>query len=298
MPERLDQVFPRSLFNKFEFISGGATGWVFEVAPGIALKFLCPGREEEFRRENETYALIERSDPPPPPHFIQSFLRLPYAHFMQLMPDSLDSRLRANRRQDPKTLECFEVLRLEPTARIEQWAAELSSALAWLESIELVQGDLRPSNLLLDSEDHMKLVDFDSCAKIGDLDPGLPPPWSSPNHHLYGAETEQFGFGSILYNMTHGLEPYEDKGPETVELFRTGVFPELMSDSQLDVLTLRCWRSEFATLADLAEYCATLNGAKLAATTNAINTEYIARMKTTCEELLRTKLADLDKELP
>ncbi|KAM3504267.1 hypothetical protein MY11210_008425 [Beauveria gryllotalpidicola] len=62
MPERLDRVF-----NKFDFISGGATGWVFEVAPGIALKFLCPGREHEFRRENETY---ERSDPPPPPHFI------------------------------------------------------------------------------------------------------------------------------------------------------------------------------------------------------------------------------------
>ncbi|PMB66618.1 Serine/threonine-protein kinase Sgk1-B [Beauveria bassiana] len=196
MPERLDQVFPRSLFNKFEFISGGATGWVFEVAPGIALKFLCPGREEDFRPFSGS-----------PTHTLCIDARQP-----RLSPAS-------NRRQDPKTLECFEVLRLEPTAKIEQWAAELSSALAWLESIELVQGDLRPSNLLLDSEDHMKLVDFDSCAKIGDLDPGLPPPWSSPNHHLYGAETEQFGFGSILYNMTHGLEPYEDKGPETVELF-------------------------------------------------------------------------------
>lgn len=298
MPERLDRYYPRSLFNKFEFISGGATGWVFEVAPGIALKFLRPGCEEEFRREHNTYALIERSDPSPPPHFIQSFVRLPYAHFMQLMPDCLDFRLRANRRQDPKTLKCFEVLRLEPTAKIEQWAAELSSALAWLESIGLVQGDLRPPNLLLDGEDHMKLVDFDSCAKFGDLDPGLPPPWSSPHHRRYGAETEQYGFGSILYNVTHGLEPYEDKGPEAVELFRTEVFPELMSDSQLDMLTLRCWRSEFATLADLAEYCATLHGAKSAATTNTINTEYISTMQTTCEELLRTSLADLEKELP
>ncbi|KAM3539783.1 hypothetical protein ARSEF1564_007313 [Beauveria bassiana] len=86
--------------------------------------------KEEFRHENKTYALIKQSDPPPPPHFIQSFLQLPYAHFMQLMPNSLDYRLRANQRQDPKTLKCFEVLRLEPTAKIKQWAAELSSALA------------------------------------------------------------------------------------------------------------------------------------------------------------------------
>ncbi|KAM3510326.1 hypothetical protein MY11210_005944 [Beauveria gryllotalpidicola] len=235
MPDRLDQVLPPSLFNKCEFISVGATGWVFKVAPGIALKYLCTGRLDEFCRENETYELIERSSPPP--HFIQSFLRLPYAHFMQFMPDCLDLRLRNNRRQDPKTLKCFEVLRLEPTAKIKQWAVELSSALAWLESLGLVQGDLRPSNILLDSDnhDHLKLVDFDSCAKISDVDPGLPPPWSSPKHQFYGAGTEQFAFGSILYNMTRGLEPYEDKGPEVITLFRTMVFPELSDSRRKDM---------------------------------------------------------------
>ncbi|KAK8147129.1 hypothetical protein G3M48_002118 [Beauveria asiatica] len=266
MPDRLDQVLPRSLFNKCKFISVGATGWVFEVSPGIALKYLCTGRLDEFRHESEIYELIERSNPPP--HFIQSFLRLPNAHFMEWMPISLDFRLQSNRRQDPKTRKYNEVLHLEPTAKIGQWAAELSCALAWLESLGLVQGDLRPANLLLDRDDHLKLVDFDSCAKIGDRDPGLPPPWSSPKHKFYGAGTEQFAFGSILYNMTRGLEPYEDKGPEVIRLFRTMVFPEL-SDSQLDVLTLRCWRSEFTTLADLAKYCATLEGARSAVTANA-----------------------------
>ncbi|KAM3448284.1 hypothetical protein MY3296_007967 [Beauveria thailandica] len=77
MPDRLEQVLPRSLFNKCKFISVGATGWVFEVSPGIALKYLCTGRLDEFRHESEIYELIERSNPPP--HFIQSFLRLPKA---------------------------------------------------------------------------------------------------------------------------------------------------------------------------------------------------------------------------
>lgn len=130
-------------------------------------------------------------------------------------------------------------MHLELAAKIGQWAAELSCALAWLESLGLVQGDLRLANLLLDSDDYLKLVDFNSCAKIGDRDPGLPLPWSSPKHKFYGAGTKQFAFGSILYNMTRGLELYEDKGLEVIRLFHTMVFLEL-SDLQLDVLTLCC----------------------------------------------------------
>lgn len=158
---------------------------------------------------------------------------------------------------------------------------------------------MRPSNILLDRDhdDHLKLVDFDSCAKIGDRDPGLPPPWSHSKHRFYGAVTEQFSFGSILYNMTRGLELYEDLGPEVHQLFDNMEFPEL-SYSRLDVLTRRCWWGEFATLADLAKECATLQGASLAATADTANDEYKTRMKRTCEELLRTKLADLGDESP
>ncbi|KAJ6779747.1 hypothetical protein PWT90_09592 [Aphanocladium album] len=127
-------------------------------------------------------------------------------------------------------------------------------------------------------------------------DPGLPPLWTSPRQKFYGPETEQFAFGSIVYSVTRGFEPYEDKGPETTTLFRHMVFPEL-SDFKLDVLTLHCWRSEFATLAELAEHCATLDGASLAATAKATDDAYLASMKATCEELMRTKLADLGHEV-
>lgn len=96
VPNSRDQVLPPSLFGKCKFISVGATGWVFEVAPGIALKYLCTDRDEEFRREHEMYELMERNSSSQPPHFIQSFLRLPDAHFMQRMATCLDSRLESN----------------------------------------------------------------------------------------------------------------------------------------------------------------------------------------------------------
>jgi serine/threonine protein kinase len=55
----------------------------------------------------------------------------------------------------------------EPTRKVELWTAELSGAVARLESLGLVHGDLRPDNLLLDGRDHLKLVDFNRTEKIG-----------------------------------------------------------------------------------------------------------------------------------
>ncbi|OAR02619.1 hypothetical protein LLEC1_07153 [Akanthomyces lecanii] len=301
----LFEELPKSL-DKCRFVSKGATRWVFEAAPGIAIKYFVRGRLDEFQVENEIYDLIERNHPPP--LFIRSFLRLPGLNFMQLMADNLDARLQRNQRRDFEKHVCLEVLRLEPTPKIEQWAAELSAALAWLESLGLVQGDLRPTNLLLDSDDHLKLADFDSSCKIGAENLGLAPPWSrvlgKEGGQLYGtfglcgAQSEQFAFGSILYNLTRGFEPYEDKGVEAVSLWQNMVLPQL-SDSRLDALTLCCWKGDFATLADLAKAVAVLEGAKRAAT--AIASEeggYMSKMKGYCEKLLQENFADLDVGTP
>lgn len=222
---------------------------------------------------------------------------------MLLMTCSLEDRLYGNQVRDFKKHMCLEVLRLEPTLKIDRWATELSGAIAWLESLGLVQGDLRPSNLLLDKDDHLKLADFDSHANIGSRNLGLAPPWArvlgkeggkfEGSFGLYGPRSEQFAFGSILYNITHGFELYEDKGPESVQLLKDMVFPEL-SSSRLDALTLRCWRGDFATLADLATEVAVLDGAKFASTETATNDQYIREMKSLCQSLLQDKFADID----
>lgn len=300
----LSEKLPASL-GKCSFVSKGATGWVFQAAFGIAIKYCVRGRLDEFQVENETYDLIERSHPPP--LFVRSFLRLPGLNFMQLMVESLDARLQRNQRRDLRKNVCLEVLRLEPTPKIKQWATELSRALAWLESLGLVQGDLGPTNLLLDNDDHLKLADFDSSCKIGSRNLGLAPPWSRVlgeesgefcgTFGLYGAQSEQFAFGSILYNMTRGIELYEDKGPEAVDLLQEMVFPEL-SSSPLDALTLRCWKGDFATLADLAKDVAVLQGAEQAITVIATDDAYMTEMKRQCQELLHDKFTNLEVGTP
>lgn len=116
---------------------------------------------------------------------------------------------------------------------------------------------------------------------------------SCGTYGLYGAQSEQFAFGSIIYNLTHGFEPYEDKGSEAVELWQDMMLPEL-SSSRLDVLALRCWRGDFATLADLAKDVAVLEGAQRAATVMTTDDGYMNKMKTCCQKLLHEKLTDLD----
>ncbi|OAA69692.1 protein kinase domain-containing protein [Cordyceps fumosorosea ARSEF 2679] len=136
----------------------------FAAAPGIVLKYVCVGRLDEFHVENETYDLIERHNPPP--HFIRSFLRLPYAHFMQRPPESLEERLRGNRRVDPETGRCLEGAAAgADRPRRALGRGGCPRRFAWLEgALGVVQGDLRMANLLLDAEEHLKVADFDCRA--------------------------------------------------------------------------------------------------------------------------------------
>jgi len=42
---------------------------------------------------------------------------------------------------------------------------ELIDAIAWLEFLEYMHDDIRSSNLLLNDNDHLKVVDFDNTIK-------------------------------------------------------------------------------------------------------------------------------------
>jgi atypical protein kinase C zeta type len=140
---------------------------------------------------------------PPCPHIIQSFLRLPNANFLALMSGgSLDDRLRSHQIRDGHLGKVFRVDKTEPAELVERWLRELCSAVVWLESPGYVHGDLRPSNLLLDGRDHLKLTDFDCAEKVGEPLSGNGAPWA----RVLGDDAEKVGAQRDSLGST-GLEP-------------------------------------------------------------------------------------------
>jgi atypical protein kinase C zeta type len=253
------------------FLSVGAVGWVYRINERIVLKYPKDTDDTAFNREVQVFHLLEKHDICP--DIVQSFLCVPNGIFLAyLSGGSLDQRLQTNRRHTGNGTEVF---RIEPTPLVERWTMELCSAVSWLESLGRVHGDIRPPNLLLDAEDHLKLADFDSVASIGEPYAGAAPPWArllgseagseNGTFGMCGARTEQFAIGSIIYSMTRGYEPYEfetltEGGPEIVKRLQRMVFPKL-NGGDLDRIIERCWKGGFSSLCDLLEEAKLLRGA-------------------------------------
>lgn len=164
------------------------------------------------------------------------------------------------------------VEKLEPLALRKEWMNDLAQAVAFLESLNLAHGDLRPENILLD-RNKLKLSDFDSTAEIGtDFEACMAPygrilngnetdQGSRGTFGFLGPRTEQFALGSLYYLINYGFEVYDDRcltedpkdhGPKVVDLLQEMEFPKLNGGPLIDDIIDRCWHNKYATIAELA----------------------------------------------
>lgn len=126
-------------------------------------------RCEKFKAEIRNYDFLEAQDLHCP-DISRSFLRVPDANFMAFCSGgNLYARLRQHQVREPDNPSgrLVKVKAKESIQLVEQWITELSNAVAWLESLGYAHTDIRPENLVLDSDDHLKLTDFDCMEKIG-----------------------------------------------------------------------------------------------------------------------------------
>lgn len=185
--------------------------------------------------------------------------------------------------------------------QITQWAVELSNAAAWLESLGLAHNDIRPPNLLLDGEKHLKLAAFDSVSKIGEEAEGSAPPWArvlgpeagekNGTYGLCGPSTEQFPIGSVLYYMTRGYEPYDNvsfgkrHGRTVVEKLRRMEFPKL-DNGKLDHVIEKCWKGDFQSIRDLALETELFGSAYRIPRAVVFDMDHRIRVREECQHLL------------
>ncbi|KAF2452532.1 serine/threonine protein kinase [Lineolata rhizophorae] len=292
--------------SRADFISLGAVGAVYKINDRIALKIPREADRNKFAIEIATYDTLERHRPPCP-DIAQSFLRTPDANFLAFYSHgTLDKRIRSHQVRSNEVLggRLLQVTELEPLNLVHQWAMELSSGAAWLESLGLAHADLRPPNLLLDGQDHLKIADFDCVEAIGTLASGGAPPWArfcgpeggdeSGTFGKNGARVEQFSIGSILYFMSRGYEPYDDgamwpRGPEIVDLMMDMQFPPI-GEMDVDMTIQRCWRGEYLMLKDLANDTKLLHGAFSLPRAASFDDQYCKHAREECRKLVESGL--------
>ncbi|CAG7928283.1 unnamed protein product [Penicillium olsonii] len=204
------------------------------------------------------------------------------ADSLYLLTASLDvslwCRIQNNHIRDQQTSVITKVEKLEPLPLRKEWMNDLAQAVAFLESLNLAHGDLRPENILLD-RDRLKVSDFDCTAEIGtDFEACMAPYGRILNNNepdqgrrgssgFLGPRTEQFALGSLFNLINYGFEVYGDRcltknpnehGRKVVDLLQNMEFPELDRDPLIDDIINKCWHNKYATIAELAAYTDTL----------------------------------------
>ncbi|HVB71923.1 MAG TPA: class IV lanthionine synthetase LanL [Ktedonobacteraceae bacterium] len=110
-----------------------------------------------------------------------------------------------------------------PFDRIIVWSRELTEMLETIHARGLVYTDLKPSNVIIDGDGNLHLIDFELAHKQGDEDPM----WRGCGTRGYMSPQQQGGqpitvrddiysFGALLYSLVTGAEPSYAPHPLTL----------------------------------------------------------------------------------
>ncbi|PGH11050.1 serine/threonine protein kinase [Helicocarpus griseus UAMH5409] len=186
-------------------------------------------------REKAVYDALNNN---PHPHILQTILHttVPIAIFMPLMLHSLGHWMEIERPSAPSPLRL-------------RWVKEVASAAEHLEAMGLVHGDIRPANVLLASDMHIKLADFDSCVQKGEECEAFTVPFHDAYEEVATHKSEQFAIGSFIYTLFTGHEP---------ELHITGreLLAETLPNTEAILggeIILKCWKKGYESVAAVAE---------------------------------------------
>lgn len=133
-------------------------------------------------------------------------------------------------------------------ARARFYAAQITLALEYVHSLDIIYRDLKPENVLLDSKGNIRLTDFGlSKEGVSDHSTGAnsfcgTPEYIAPEVLLrqgHGRAVDWWSTGALLYEMLCGLPPFYSRNREAMfeKIMRADLnFPTFISEVAKDVL--------------------------------------------------------------
>ncbi|EFQ99428.1 AGC/PKA protein kinase [Nannizzia gypsea CBS 118893] len=141
--------------------------------------------------------------------------------------------------------ELFSLLRKSqrfPNPVAKFYAAEVTLALEYLHSKHIVYRDLKPENLLLDKNGHLKITDFGFAKEVRDITWTLcgTPDYLAPevvSSKGYNKSVDWWSLGILIFEMLCGFTPFWDSGSpmkiyENILKCRVKYPPSLVPDAQ------------------------------------------------------------------
>ncbi|KAJ5691388.1 protein kinase domain-containing protein [Penicillium malachiteum] len=260
---------PSALFKDVDYAGMGGIARVYKISPDVVVKVAQDedSQKEQIGFELSTYKRLAQQKACS--FIVHSIYYTDYAIFFPYMRGGdIAMRVRKNctmKSYDPWIIGKVNIL--EPLRLRLKWMHDLVQGVAFLESLNLSQGDLQPANILLDHHDRLKIADYDcaadfgtpyiSCLEpygraLGKMDPDFgKTEWEAG---MLGPRTEQFALGSIFYYFNYGMDPYRDQyltsNPkerhyQLRDLFQAMEFPALNGDPDLDDITHKCWHNHY-----------------------------------------------------
>eukprot|EP00475_Leptophrys_vorax_P029864 TRINITY_DN441_c0_g4_i2.p1 TRINITY_DN441_c0_g4~~TRINITY_DN441_c0_g4_i2.p1 ORF type:complete len:399 (-),score=99.96 TRINITY_DN441_c0_g4_i2:1755-2951(-) len=108
-----------------------------------------------------------------------------------------------------------------PEENVKVYAAEMVLGLEYIHSLNIITRDIKPQNVLLDREGHIKIADFGLARDLNKEDNGMVKGIAGTRQYMapevladdqfYGKSCDVFSFGVTVYELLHGSSPFTDK---------------------------------------------------------------------------------------
>jgi serine/threonine protein kinase len=196
-------------YQVLEALGSGATSRVDKardtvIGRTVALKTFLPGfgkgREEQFLVEAQTIGQLSHST---------------IAQLYDVGTDTKGAAYLVMEYVPGKTLEQVLAEGPVPLQCVAVWGADLASGLACAHRAGIIHGDVKPGNILVTENDHVKLVDFGvarfaSQVSVSGLVSGTPA-YLAPEQiegEKQDGHSDLFSLGIVLYEMATGERPF------------------------------------------------------------------------------------------
>ncbi|KAL3469606.1 kinase-like domain-containing protein [Aspergillus californicus] len=145
--------------------------------------------------------------------------------------------------------ELFSLLRKSqrfPNPVAKFYAAEVTLAIEYLHSLDIIYRDLKPENLLLDRHGHLKITDFGFAKEVPDITWTLcgTPDYLAPEvvaSKGYNKSVDWWSLGILIFEMLCGFTPFWDQG-SPVKIYQNILagrvkFPPYLHPDAVDLLS-------------------------------------------------------------